>query len=77
MPPLLGRPPLFAVVPTTTPPTDSASPAATPAATPVAPAGSTALDGGWFSETMLSALRKYEQDVTRRPAVAAPAGASR
>ncbi len=29
------------------------------------PAGGAAVDGGWFSETMLSALRKYEQDSSR------------
>lgn len=74
---LLGRTPLFAVVPPPPAPLFGAGPA--PAAVPpttasALPAGGTALDGGWFSETMLSALRKYEQDVTRRPAAAAPKG---
>jgi len=72
-----GRAPPFAVVPPAAAPLFG--PGATRAATTetsVPPAGSAALDGGWFSDTMLAALHKYQQGIERKPAGAQAHGSA-
>lgn len=73
--PAQDRAPPFAVVPQAAAPLFG--PGATRAATTepgLPPAGSAAVDGGWFSDTMLAALHKYQQGIERKPAEAGTRG---